>query len=118
MLDDDTSENDSDNSADLLTPKQAAKRLSVSVDTLNGYVEDGVLEFVNLARGTKNKLLRFDPVDIAAFIRDRKRRVNKCRVSPKRKTASISPKSGSTVVGLVERLAAQAAATRKSEPTK
>nr|DAF66318.1 MAG TPA: helix-turn-helix domain protein [Caudoviricetes sp.] len=55
----------------LLTMKQAAEALAISVRHLINLSEDGEIPFVNVGRGTR-KIRRYDPVDIEAFKNQRK----------------------------------------------
>lgn len=54
----------------LLTTKEAAAELSISVRQLQSFVSDGLIPYVNISR--KGTFRRFDPADIAAFIESRK----------------------------------------------
>ena len=58
----------------LLSPRQAAQRLHVSGDTLDGLVQDGELPFVNVGRGKKRPRRMFEEVVIDAFIERRTQR--------------------------------------------
>lgn len=55
----------------LLTVKQAAEALAISVRHLINLSEDGEIPFVNVGRGTR-KIRRYDPADIEAFTSQRK----------------------------------------------
>lgn len=55
----------------LLTMKQAAEALAISVRHLINLSEDGEIPFVNVGRGTR-KIRRYDPADIEAFKNQRK----------------------------------------------
>jgi hypothetical protein len=88
---------DRNDSPALLTPKQAAQRLQVSIETLRGFVNDGALAFINMGRGAKKKRMAFDPIDIEEFLRNRKRRLAPCPPSTGRKARnSITSISGSS----------------------
>jgi hypothetical protein len=91
---------------ELLTPKQAADALQVPLATLRGFVKDGDLVFINKSRGKERPRMAFDPADIEEFKRRRKKRLAPCpTASTSKKTPNSNrPKSGSTVVGFLERL--------------
>lgn len=55
----------------LLTPKQAAEELAISVRQLLYLTDDGELPFINIGRGQRT-MRRYDPSDILAFINRRK----------------------------------------------
>lgn len=55
----------------LLTMKQAAEALAISVRHLINLSEDGAIPYVNVGRGTR-KIRRYDPADIEAFKNQRK----------------------------------------------
>ncbi|MCI1001766.1 helix-turn-helix domain-containing protein [Ochrobactrum sp. C6C9] len=55
----------------LLTIKQAAEALAISVRHLINLSEDGEIPYVNVGRGTR-KIRRYDPADIEAFKSQRK----------------------------------------------
>src|SRR5258706_14785335 len=62
----------------LLTPREAADSLRVSLTTLQGYVVDGDLHYINVSRGKKRARRRFSMLDIERFKEDRKTRVSSC----------------------------------------
>lgn len=55
------------NTAPLLTRRQVAKRLAVTVETIDHYCKDGKLPFIRIPAGK-----RFDPADLNDFIQSRK----------------------------------------------
>jgi|SRR5215467_6831026 len=69
---------------ELFPPKEAAKRLNVSVDQLQGFVRDGELTYVNMGRGKKKIRRMFAESDISDFI-ERRRRRNTPPCSPRSK---------------------------------
>ena len=85
----------------LLTPKQAAERLQVSLHTLRGYVNDGSLTFVNMGRGDQRRHMAFDPVDLDEFVRNRKRRLTCPQSTGRRVRNSTTSTSGSRVVSFL-----------------
>jgi len=55
----------------LLTTKQAAEMLSVSVATIQRWKRDGLLPYVRVRRGSsRNIAIRFRTEDLEAFVRD------------------------------------------------
>jgi excisionase family DNA binding protein len=78
----------------LMSRKEAAKALNVSVDTLDRYVQDGDLVYVNVGRGKYRERRNFDPADIEEFIRQRKR-----RKPTYQSTRSRTQNSGATMPG-------------------
>jgi excisionase family DNA binding protein len=100
----------------LLTPREAAAILRVSLDTLEGYVLDGTLAFVNVGRGTKRPRRRFSLVDIERFIADRTKRLTP---SPSISTPDRrNTRSPSTVVGFMAARAARLAEKQRQRNEK
>jgi excisionase family DNA binding protein len=64
---------ESGGSSDLITPKEAAKRLRVSIETLAGLAHDGELVYVNVGRGRQRVRMMFTQQDLEEFIDRRKR---------------------------------------------
>lgn len=58
----------------LLTPKEAAARLSITVEQLAALVRDGEIAYVGVGRGAKRPRRRFTEVDLDEFIQRRRRR--------------------------------------------
>ncbi|WLB15780.1 helix-turn-helix domain-containing protein [Bradyrhizobium japonicum] len=66
-------------SAHLRSPQSAAERLGVSVKTLNGYVRDGEIRYINVGRGSKKQRRKFTDEDIDELIERRARRDVPCQ---------------------------------------
>lgn len=97
----------------LLTPRDTAERLQVSIDQLRGFVHDGELRYVNLGRGRKKPRMMFTEGDITEFIARRTRRHVECP-STNRSAHHILPStSKSKVIGFTARLSAKRDAKRK-----
>lgn len=60
--------------APLLTPKEAAARLAITVNQLHQLVSDGEIAYINVGRGNKNPHRRFTEADIEDFIERHRRR--------------------------------------------
>jgi excisionase family DNA binding protein len=58
----------------LMSPKDAAARLVISVKTLMGHVRDGSIRFVNVGRGDRRPRYAFSDSDLAEFEAKRSRR--------------------------------------------
>jgi len=56
---------------ELLTIKQAAKLLGVSVETVRRLVWSGRISYVDLGRGGRYMMVRFRPEHIEEFLRER-----------------------------------------------
>lgn len=109
-----TDSDDPWNKVALIPLAEAARRLSMSTKTLRGLVQDGLLPFVNIGRGQKNKRLAFDPVDIEEFVRRHKRfEAPKCLPDKTRARRSAASVTGSIYPDLREILAQRKAATQK-----
>lgn len=59
---------------ELLTVKQAAEQLGVSIDQVRGFVQDGDLAYINIGRGKKRSTYRFTQADLDDFIERRRKR--------------------------------------------
>src|SRR5215469_18966442 len=90
---------------ELFPPKEAARKLCVSVDQIEGFVRDGELSFVNVGRGKKKRRMMFTQADIEDFI-ERRRRRNTCS-SRSRDRHSTTPSSNEAAVSFLDRLAAR-----------
>jgi excisionase family DNA binding protein len=66
-------------STPLRSPQSAAARLGVSVKTLQGYVSDGELRYINVGRGTKKVRRRFTDEDLEDLIQRRAQRDLPCQ---------------------------------------
>jgi excisionase family DNA binding protein len=86
----------------LLTPREAAAQLRVSLDTLEGFVADGALAFVDVSRGRKRPRRKFDQCDIDAFIESRRQRTNRCTSTRTTSRNTGRRKSGSKVSVVVD----------------
>jgi excisionase family DNA binding protein len=86
----------------LLTPKETAAVLRVSLDTLDGIVADGDLVFVNVGRGVRKPRRMFARSDIDGFINRRKRRRQPCISTKGTARKSGRLKSGSRASNIVD----------------
>jgi excisionase family DNA binding protein len=84
----------------LLNPHEAANRLGVSVDTLDGIVRDGALAFVNVGRGEKRPRRMFDEHDVDAFIETRKQRCTSTKTASRNSSKRKSGSRGDNIVAL------------------
>ncbi|MBE0563981.1 MAG: helix-turn-helix domain-containing protein [Ochrobactrum anthropi] len=77
----------------LLTMKQAAEALAISVRHLINLSEDGEIPYVNVGRGTR-KIRRYDPADIETFKNQRKTpTANERQPTPSSRTRRSSPRA-------------------------
>ena len=90
----------------LLTPKEAAARLAITVDQLHQLVSDGEIAYIAVGRGQKRPRRRFTDADLEAFIERRRRRDVFLPPSPKTRRITTST-SGSEVVGFAALRAAR-----------
>jgi hypothetical protein len=90
---------------ELFPPKEAAKKLHVSVDQIEGFCRDGELTFVNVGRGKKKIRRMFTEADIADFI-ERRRRRNPCLPRSKVRRTTL-PSSSAAAVSFLARLDAR-----------
>jgi hypothetical protein len=74
----------------LHSPKFTAAALGVSVKTLNGFVRDGEIRYIDVGRGKKKIRRRFTDQDIEEFKERRARREVSCQ-STSPKTAQKQP---------------------------
>jgi hypothetical protein len=83
----------------LLTPKQAAADIGISVKTLTGHANDGEIRYINVGRGKKKTRRMYDPNDIKEFKERRARReVPQCQSTATRKARSTTTISDSKVI--------------------
>jgi hypothetical protein len=83
----------------LLTPKQAAAKLSMSVKTLMEHVRTGRLRYIDIGSGGVRKRHRFTTYNLQTFIENQKvREVPKClsTSAPTSKHTASTFKSGVT----------------------
>lgn len=71
---DDTGRMTTENPAPLLTPKEAAARLAITVKHLTELIRTGAIAYINVGRGNKNPRRRFTEADIEDFIERHRRR--------------------------------------------
>lgn len=90
----------------LLTPRETAAMLRISVDTLDGIVADGDLVFVNVGRGVSKPRRMFARSDIDGLIERRKRR-RPCISTSEPTRKSGRRKSGSMASNIVDLPGAQ-----------
>jgi excisionase family DNA binding protein len=72
----------------LMTPREVAERLRVSMKTLILLVHDGDLPYVNVGRGKKHQRRMFIAQDVEEFIERRKRRETPIGFTPKARALS------------------------------
>jgi excisionase family DNA binding protein len=58
----------------LLTPKEAAERLAITVEQLADLVMDGAIAYIAVGRGSKRPRRRYTEADLNDFIERRRRR--------------------------------------------
>jgi excisionase family DNA binding protein len=85
-------------STPLRSPQSAAERLGVSVKTLNGYVADGELRYINVGRGTKKVRRRFTDEDLDDLIQRRAQRDMPCQSTGTKIARSTTSTSSSRVL--------------------
>lgn len=88
----------------LLSPKQAAAALGISVDTLRALISAGELRFIDVGNGKKRIRRMFDPSDLAQFC-ERRRRVQSCPSTNRKARKSTSSTSNGAVIGFRARQA-------------
>lgn len=89
----------------LLTPKDAAAALNMSVKTLRGHVADGNIRYIVIGRGRKRPNIAFDDSDIAEFKDHQRRRRAPLCLSTRQKThRSTATTSSSEVVAFMAQL--------------
>src|SRR5262245_1416277 len=57
----------------LLSTREAAEKLGMSLKTLRGHVQDGAIRYIVTGRGKKRPGIAFDPADLEAFTEQRRR---------------------------------------------
>jgi hypothetical protein len=89
---------------ELLTLKETADRLRMTTDQVMGFVDDGLLLFINVGRGKLRPRYRFAPADIDQFEETRRtRREPRSCLSSKSNARKITAlMGGSRVIGLEE----------------
>ena len=85
-------------STPLRSPKETAAILGVSTKTVDGYVRDGELRYINVGRGTKKQRRMFTDEDIDDFIQGRGKRDVPCQSTSTKTARSITSTSGSRVL--------------------
>jgi predicted site-specific integrase-resolvase len=83
----------------LLLPQETARRLDVSVKTLNGLADDGEIRYVETGRGSKNKRRRYTEEFISEYIERRTRRDVPCPSTSTKTARSTTSISNSKVIG-------------------
>lgn len=84
----------------LLTPREAADVLRVSLDTLEGLAVDGSLPFINVGRGKKRPTRRFSLAAIERFILDRTQQGKPSQPARTPKTRTNASKSPSNFLAI------------------
>jgi hypothetical protein len=101
----------------LLTLKETATKLTMTTEQVMGFVDDGLLIYINVGRGKIRPRYRFSPDDIEDFEKARRTRkepkscLSTDRRNQHRITGSIS---SSTAVGFTAQRAARLAAKQKN----
>jgi excisionase family DNA binding protein len=83
----------------LLTARQAAQHLSVTVEQLLALVHDGTMRGINVSRGRKRGRWRFTRADLDAFKASRIRQEQPCPFIKSRTVHTSRLISGSKVIG-------------------
>lgn len=99
---------------DLLTPRQAAAELKISVKTLRLLVAAGALRYVQIGVSDKRPRKMFTPGDLETFISNQTRR--DAPLCPSTRTCvrrAGNTTSSGEVIGFAARLAREAAEKRK-----
>jgi excisionase family DNA binding protein len=102
----------------LLTTREAADHLNITVEQLLQHVKGGALRYINVGRGDKRPRYRFAPSDLDAFKTSRSTLERACRSSSRKsQSRTTGTASRSNVVGFSARRAALLAAKpKKSKP--
>ncbi|NTG98893.1 helix-turn-helix domain-containing protein [Agrobacterium rhizogenes] len=74
----------------LLTPEEAANRLSISQRQLRDLTDEGLLRWINIGLGKKRPTRRYTDEDVDAFIEERSQRCRSTRETAKRPTRMTS----------------------------
>jgi excisionase family DNA binding protein len=82
----------------LLTTRQAAARLNVSIKTLNAHVAAGELKYVTIGKGEKRPRRYFTVADIDAFVANQTRKDSPCPSTTSRARHSGTSTSSGTVI--------------------
>jgi excisionase family DNA binding protein len=83
----------------LRSPKDAARLLGVSVKTLNGFVRDGEIRYIDVGRGKKKIRRVFSDQDIDEFKERRARREVPCQSTSTKTARSTTMISNPNAVG-------------------
>jgi predicted site-specific integrase-resolvase len=92
----------------LRPPKSAAQALGVSVKTLNGFVRDGEIRYIDVGRGKKEIRRMFTDEDLEEFKQRRARREVPCQSTSTKTARSTTTISNSKVIGFMARRALRA----------
>src|SRR6266404_6082613 len=103
----------------LHSPKCTAAALGVSVKTLNGFVRDGEISYIDVGRGKKKKRRMFTDRNIEEFKERRARREVSCQSTSTKTARTTTSISGSKVIGFTALRDARASGRLKplSEPS-
>jgi excisionase family DNA binding protein len=96
----------------LLTARQAAQHLNITVEALLAHVHDGTLRAINISRGRKRGRYRFTPADLDAFKASRITQDSPCRFTSGKPARTTISTSSSKVIGFAEVQARRLAAKR------
>src|ERR1700722_5885211 len=100
----------------LRSPKDAARLLGVSVKTLNGFVRDGEIRYIDIGRGKKKIRRAFSDQDIDEFKERRTRRDVPCQSTSTKTARSTTSTLNSSVVAFTD--LRNARASGKLKPSK
>lgn len=87
----------------LLSPKQAAAELQMTLKTLRGHVADGTIAYVITGRGKKRPRYAFAPEDLEAYRSHQRRRNLPCQPTGRAAQRSMSSIFATNVVGFSAR---------------
>ncbi|WP_420712639.1 helix-turn-helix domain-containing protein [Ancylobacter sp. SL191] len=86
----------------LLTPKEAAEALRISVKTLFDHVEQGRLRYIRVGAGLKRPRRMFSNDDLDEFIERQRRQDAPCRSTNRKGPRSTTTTSRSVVVAFTD----------------
>jgi excisionase family DNA binding protein len=93
----------------LLTVEEVAARLQVSKKQVRKFVEDGLLRYINLGRGSKHRAMRFQPADVEECLTQLTKRNVPCQSTRTLDRHTTNIRSQSAVIGFTARLNARRA---------
>ena len=97
----------------LLTITDVADRLRISTKQVRKLVDDGLLRYINIGRGSKHRAMRFTPADVEACITQlAKRNVPSCLSTRSKSRRTTTWTSSGEVIGFTARRSARAEGRR------